>query len=142
MSHAHDHHIDEDQKVTSTGAFYFVLLFVGLVIGIIGFVQAMSAGHGHEEEHHGTAADHNTQAEDKSSSNPTHAAHGDDANDGHGWEVQVSLEYSSLALMGGKDPKAEASEKTTVTVAPVNNIDSAATQTAQDSTATPSAASN
>lgn len=140
MSHAHDHHHDEDQKVTSTGAFYFVLLFVGLVIGIIGFVQAMSAGHGHEDAHHGTAADHNTHAEDKSSSNPTHAAHGDDANKGHGWEEQATLEYSSLALMGGQDPKAEASsESSTITVAPVSNE---AAQTAQDSTATPSAATN
>lgn len=100
MSHGHSHHpVEENPKTASSGALYFVLLIVGLVLSLFLFVQSMSGG-GHDD-HAATAHHDANHAEDK----------------GHGWEQAYSLDYSSNEISGDRLPKVEV-----VKVAPVVSV--------------------
>ncbi len=67
MSHAV---ASEKPNASSSAAFWAVLIFVGLIIGFINFVQVMShdeghgGGHGTTTEHQAPGADHATHGEE------------------------------------------------------------------------------
>lgn len=92
---SHDHSVEENPKTVSSGAFYFVLLLVGLVLGLFIFVQQMSA-HGEEgHDDHATAAD----------------------KDGHTWAADKDpFEYSTVAMTAGKVQEVKATTPAVVVV--------------------------
>lgn len=91
MSHGHSHHVEENPKTSSSAALYFVILLVALVVGLFGFVQSMS----HHDEGHSN--DHHTDA-------PASHPEGHQADKGHTWTHEPSLEYSTVGLTGGQPP--------------------------------------
>lgn len=118
MSHGHSHHVEENPKTSSSAALYFVILLVALVIGLFGFVQSMSHhDEGHDNDHH-TDAQANHQA-DK----------------GHTWTHEPTLEYSTMGLTGGQPPHVTLKQDNKVSMETQKAVDS--TKHTVDSTATP-----